>query len=352
MNIVSYLLWAPVLLLLPSGAGYAVCRLLSLRPNPAKSYLVGCFTQWAFFQVVTIPMTLLKLRFTWLVAAACVFMGVLCVLGVRWWLRDRKTRAPRRREHRDYADWFALGLLVLGYAAMTAAMIFLQYENQDDWQFVVLSVDIVRTDSLFTVYFGTGNPVTDLTAIADQNFVRFILSPWAAYVAWAAKITGTHPTIMAHTVLPHALTLGMLCAYWLLADHYFKKSLFARCSFVFLAFLVNVYSGYTTYTAESFSVLRIWQGKAVVAGLGIPALYLFLAWIYDEPDRWSRYLLLYMGCLAVCLMSSMGIILGGILTGGCGLAYGILKKKVSVALKIWLGTLVCLSFYGLYLLLV
>ena len=49
----------------------------------------------------------------------------------------------------------------------------------------------------------------------------------------------------------------------------------------------------------------------------------------------------------MCLMSGMGIIISGIMTGAIGLTYGIIKKKISVSLKIWIGTLIPLVYYGI-----
>jgi hypothetical protein len=54
--------------------------------------------------------------------------------------------------------------------------------------------------------------------------------------------------------------------------------------------------------------------------------------------------------LAVCFMSAMGIILGSILCGAFGLAYGIQYRSLSVALKIWGAVAICLVYVGIMML--
>ena len=57
-----------------------------------------------------------------------------------------------------------------------------------------------------------------------------------------------------------------------------------------------------------------------------------------------------MAMLAMCFMSAMGIILGSILCGAFGLAYGIRYRSFPVALKIWGAVAICLVYIGVMML--
>ena len=92
------------------------------------------------------------------------------------------------------------------------------------------------------------------------------------------------------------------------------------------------------------------QGKAVVAGIGIPVMRLALTIIPDWAKRWRSCLYEYMVTLAMCFMSAMGIILGSILSGAFGLAYGIQHRSLPVALKTWGGVFICLVYVSVMML--
>ena len=52
---------------------------------------------------------------------------------------------------------------------------------------------------------------------------------------------------------------------------------------------------------------------------------------------------------AADLPATMGIMLGGAMCGGIGLVYAILKKKPTLALRIWIGLAICLVYFTAYI---
>lgn len=340
-------LWILFLLMIPTFIGYFTCHVLKLKKNVATTYLFGNMTQWAVLQIIGVPMVLLRTSFTFLTIVYSVILGGLCVAGILLWIRhknDPKNRIEKKKL--EYQDIFALVLMIAGYIALAVMLAIKQHTDHDDSRFVVNAVDIVRTDTMFLTNPATGLPITDFF---KQELVRDVFSPNAVYIAYVARMTGTHATIMAHSVLVQSLMLCVLAVYWLLGDTFFKKSVFSKASFVFLAFLTMVYGCYTGYPAQAFTLFRIWQGKAAIAAFGIPAVFLVCSWIYDEPTDWKKCILLYIVILAMCQFSTMGIMLGGAMCGGIGLAYAILKKKPTMALRIWIGFAICLVYFTAYI---
>ena len=95
------------------------------------------------------------------------------------------------------------------------------------------------------------------------------------------------------------------------------------------------YSEFNGWTAEGYLLERIWQGKSVVASIGIPYIILLLFELYDEK---KKTVLFEIGIVntGVCLLSNMGVLFGIVLVGVFGLVYGLLKKDWKWMIFTWL----------------
>jgi hypothetical protein len=148
-------------------------------------------------------------------------------------------------------------------------------------------------------------------------------------------------------VLQQSLMLGMLAAYWLLADHFFPENLFAKCGIVILVFLMIIFGDHVA-VLENVALWRIWQGKAVLAAIGVPFGFWAGARIADRPKAWKPYLLFYIVMLGFCFLSITGYLLGMLMCAGFGAAYGIRNKSGWVTLKCCLPMVFFLGYYLVY----
>ena len=338
---------------MPVLAGYFVCRLLALEAGLAKSFFVGMLTEWTIIELISVPAAFLQIRFTVVFIILTVICLALCLGVVICFIKDRSDivksllgeeasgdgKSAIGKMKAD--DWFAFLFMwaIVITIAVTAARV--QHQDFDDATFVVNAVDIVRTDSFYRT-----NPETGI--ISDTLLSRNrqdLITSWSTYIAYVSKLTGTHCTIMAHSVLPQMLMLLVLAVYWLLSEVLFDKKVFNRSAFAAIAFLVIVYGCYSDWNANAFFLLRLWQGKAVVGSVGIPALFLTAAWIYDKDNSRKTYIPYYLTCISICMMSGSGVMAGALITGAAGVVYGALKKSWKVMLGMWLGTLICGCFF-------
>ena len=350
MSVISGLLWVVMLLLVPVCAGYTLCRWFRMPVGLHNCYLTGWLGEWALIQLLCIPMTLLKTGFTPLMWAITLAMTLLGAAGAFLFIRERKSK-PNRKPGKAKPGWngadvFALAVLIAGCLCLAVTCTQLQHIDDDDSRYVVMAMDIEHTDRLFLTDYGTGQPLTGFEGTLGHD----IFSPWVVCMAYVARMTATPVTIVAHTVLPQAWLLCLISVYWAVAERLFGNKRFEKYAMVFLALLVCAYSGRSSMAAEGYFLRRSWQGKAVVAGIGIPAMYLALTAIPDRAKQWRPYLYEYMVTLAMCFMSAMGIILGSILCGAFGLAYGLQRRSLPVALKTWGGLLICLVYVGVMML--
>lgn len=346
MNAWNVLMSVLTLVAVPTGAGYAVCAFCRARRSVAACFLGGTFAMWALIQCVSVPMTLLRLGFVPLVWVVSALIGALCLLGVAGYARDRSSKragkgVPGPKTWKP-EEVIALAALVAGYLYLAWNCASYQHVNLDDSRFVVTAVDIENTNRLYLTDYGTGNAMSAFAGPMRHD----LFSPWAVYMALVARLTSTPVAVVAHSVIPQQLILCALSAWLLLSGQLFRNRRFEQYGATLLILLLTLYTKTTGYTAESFFLRRSWQGKSVVANVGIPTLYLALTGRKQRKRRWRPYLPIYIVALAMCLMSAMGIIMCCLLCGAFGLAHGIRSRSAAVALKTWGGALICVGYVG------
>lgn len=330
-----------ILLLIPLLAGNGFLSLFKLQKNLAGMYLSGLVLIWAITQLVAVPLILLRQSFTMAFTVITVLVALCCVFGIY-----KNKFFVWKRPGLRLTEWAAVAVTLLCVAGLLFITLVTQHTDADDSRFVVNAVDMLRTDTMLLTNPATGSPLE----IWEGELIKDVTAPWAVFIAWCAKLTGTHATVMAHTVLPQILLLAAVSVWWMLSEVFFKKELTYRCMFMALVILLNVYGHFSVYSEEVFLLTRIWQGKAVVAGIGIPAAYLVGCRIYQGEGR-GDYVLLILLNLAMCLMSGMGLIIGILMLGCMGLVYGIAKKNRKICAVFWLGCIPNIVYYVIHVIL-
>lgn len=324
------------LLFIPVFVGSVVVRWSGIDKSLTNSYIFGFVSIWALIQLITVPLVLLKADFR-----VVVLLVIVWIVGMIAYSVHKKCCPQMMIETQTTGQKGAVIAMLFMIAAVMITSLLLQHTDADDSRFVVNAVDIIKTNKMFL-----SNPATgEFLGIWKGELTKDVTSPWAVYIAFLSKITGIHPTIMAHTIMPISLLVMAYCVFWLLSKEFFGQDITSRSFFVIVMVLLNVYGYYSLYGAETFMMTRIWQGKAVVASVGIPILLLEFLWIYKENNRKRLYCVLYMTQFALCLMSGMGIVIGAIMAGCYGLIYGISKKNWKMILLIWLSALPNVVFY-------
>ncbi len=336
--LINIILSVCLLIIVPFIIGGVACDGLKLQNGIAKNYVIGTISIWGLCQLISVPVILLKGSFLWIVAIMSACIVITCFYGL---LNKKYKICFEGLKTEKWYEMAAFVIMFLAVGCLVGLNILLQHMDADDSRFVVNAVDILRTNRLFLFDPATG----ENTDIWMGELVKDITSPWAVYIAFCAKLTGFHPTIMAHTILPVALLLLTCGVYWLLSEELIGSDKVYRCMFVCFVILISIYGYYSLYSAEAFMMTRIWQGKSVVACACIPMFFLFSMWIYKEYEKKQLYALLLMLSTAMCLLSGMGIIIGAMMSGCIGLAYGIGKKSIRVAGGIWLSAVPGAFFY-------
>ena len=113
--------------------------------------------------------------------------------------------------------------------------------------------------------------------------------------------------------------------------------------------IVNMYFTNSEQTQAVFLLTRIWQGKAVVAGIMIPFLCYLMMLLCQLSVEKQIYYLLFLTDIACCLLSGMGIFLSAIVIGVLGLYIAITKKRFQMILKIALSCIPTILYGIVYI---
>jgi hypothetical protein len=298
-------------------------------------YLLGNILMYAVFQVIAVPEIFLKRKFSEVVVIWCVVTGILLVISIISLVRHFHINRIKQNITDTVKSTFVrekIGENILTTVVAIAAVLVVgwqmwayyhyMYLDEDDSRYVVVANDAYDSDEMFTIDYETGDATEEYTPVRD------LISPWSIYIALLSKLVGIYPTIVAHTILPVFLVLMAYCAYWLIADVLFKGKLLSCFTVVLVAAIANMEFGNSVYTEGVFLLTRVWQGKAVVAGIMIPVMiYLMYVTHYKEKRRVMCYVLLGLADAAMCLMSGIGIFFAGIMIAVYGVWSVIMSKR-------------------------
>lgn len=386
------------MLVLPSIGGIPICTLIKTRCTMPSAFMLGLLSEFAFCQLLFVPLVLLRLSFTaasnvfLLFVIAMAFLGAYVIWKFPGQSRSVKelpvqahkmqSEAPQSQpekaeelqsqtvqaegpqgqkakthpSHGHQVHTHALSKKwtfadVFVFAGMLALIVFilyntiiLQHTDNDDSRFVVNAVDMIRTNKLFLTDPATGASLS----YWKGELAKDVTSPWAIYPACIARWTGIRAVAAFHSLIPVQVVILASAVYYALAERLFPGERTSKAMFVIFVWMVNLYGYYSLFCSETFLMTRGWQGKSIVAGVGIPAMLMLFLDIYRDITKRSSYVLLMLLNLAMCLLSGMGIIIGAILVASFTIVYAIDKK--SFRLILW-GLLVCMPnavYYAIY----
>lgn len=324
------------MLFVPAMAGAVICKVFKLGVNVPKSLLTGYIFMWTVLEVVAIPVAWYKKPFDFVVYAVYISAMLLAAAGtvvvllsadrIKGKLSGYKKAFVEKERKDTIFNVVVFSVMILAVLIFIVHHALYTHCDADDSRFVTNAVDIVRSNAILQTDPTTGGPMIPLYG----DFSKDIVSHWMVFFAYLGKVCNVSPVIAAHSYLPVVIYMMVFGTYWMIAGEIYKNKIFERSAMVIIALVVIVFGGYSTHGMEMVTMVRIWQGKAVVASLGIATLiYLFFR-IYKEPAKLSLYVLLFMTNISMGLMSGMGIIIAPIMTACYGIVYVFATKKFRV----------------------
>lgn len=331
MIFITALLITLLMIVLPCVLGRIIAELSGLYTDDifekyGFSYIMGHVFMWAVFQLVAVPLILAKSRL-WVVTVlwmllliTAVIIGIMCLRKKGKASVETTAKTPKK----ESKIWLVFSLMLTVSIVGYQCYMYFAYTHidNDDARFVVNAVDAYEKGTMFL-----SNPANgSFMGTWVGELVKDVNSPWSIYIAMISKLLDIYPTIFAHTVYPVFLLIGGYAAYYLLAKLIFDDRIKSVLMTAVVA-TINMSFGDSVYNQSYFTIVRIWQGKAVVAGVLIPFLTFMLMRLYKDHEKKANYVLIFLVNIAMCLMSGMGIFFSGILTGVCGLWFVLINKN-------------------------
>ena len=303
-----------LLLMIPVAAG---CMFLK-KEEPfsiTEAYVNGYLSVFAMTELLLLPCIFFKrsLSFLFLLFTGCCVL--MAVIGIRKLIKKKEALAGLfliqdfafsniRKQLRERV--FLIGaILLMGVQFLTGVL--WHRPDADDAFYVAAAVTDLYENSVFQVSPYTG-------ALYKHFPTRYVLSPFPDFLAVVSRFCrNLHPAILAHTFFPVFFGLLAYAVQRMISKKLFpgekkKQDLYL----FFIAFLI-CFSCVSVYNAGTFQMIRLWQGKALIASALLPALVYYSVEVILEKK--GSVLFLLMVDIACCLPSSMGVVLSGIVLG-------------------------------------
>lgn len=296
----------------------------------SELFLHGYILLFAVMEILVLPMILLKMPLHILTSVYGILAAGFAAGGLLLWKKKNSSKnLLGNMERPSIYFWMAVLVIVL-QVLMCAAM---AHMDADDCFYVAAATTDVHTDSIFAVDPYTGCEYRVLPR-------RYVLSPFPVFLAVASRLSGgMHPAVMAHMVFPVIFLPMAYMVQYCLAEKMFSGERKAKDIYLLLTACICSFSGYSVYNTGNFQMVRIWQGKAVLASVLLPYLLYLCISIFFEEKRKNSWTALFLTNISCCLLSSMGIILAPLMTGCFLVASFVMQREWKTAAK---GLLCCL----------
>ncbi len=307
-----------------------------LQKTPAMTYVCGWFVSFFLFELTAVPFILLELRFTVLVIVYTCIVAVVLLLSLwqgrqLWRCYLEEIRQIREMPLHVKLGWCVFFLIVL--FQMAYAVVY-EYYDGDDAYYIATSVITNTFDTMYLrdAYTGYIYPLD----------VRHAFSPTPIYQAWLSRLSGIAPAVVAHSVLAPVWLGFMYCVYGQIASRLLWNRKNYKPIFMILLAIWFMYGNISLYTTETFAMTRIWQGKGLMAGMVLPAMFLCLLYLAQESVSQGMWLLFVCVCLSAVFATSVAFMVIPTITGIAAVMIGIKKKSIRYGADLFLCCVPCL----------
>ncbi len=236
--------------------------------------------------------------------------------------------------------FFALLLFQMVMAVVMASF------DGDDAYYVVESLLAQQADVMNTIL-----PYTGTSTSLDIRHALAVITMWIAFVA---KESGIHATVLSHSVMPLFIIPLVYLVYVEIGRVLFRERQQVIPGFMIIVSFLLMFGNVSIYTPATFLLMRTWQGKAIVANLVFPMIFWIFLWMFEEskgkipPNRkekeweqprrdWCPWIELFFVNMLSGACSSMGVIFGSGLIALLTLILLLYTRKI----KVIFGALLC-----------
>ncbi len=378
-GIPSLLLW---LIIVPFCVGLLVNFILPRsRRTIGITFILGYLVYMGIFEVVAIT-CMIKVTFSAFTYCRRIFIGIVLVLAVLGIVRSvmkvmngeksylaifpgeahadvydlMSPRSDPKFYKLDYSKeslvYWGIFFVILAFQ-MVMSVVMASFDG-DDAYYVVESLLAQQVDVMNTIL-----PYTGTSTSLDIRHALAVITMWIAFVA---KQSGIHATIVSHSVMPLFFIPLVYLVYVEIGRVLFRARQQIIPVFMIIVSFLLMFGNVSIYTPATFFLMRTWQGKALVSNLVFPLIIWIFLWMFEEfkavapPNRkekeweqprrdWCPWIELFFINMLSGTCSSMGVIFGSGLIALLTLVLLIYTRKF----KVILGAVLCVIPNIIYL---
>ena len=293
-----------ILLIIPELVGLFILRFFKKEnTNLILAFIVGYLTEFAVCQLIAVPYIYLEKTLTELINVLAIIFGSISVLSIVINLTNVKNIVISCFNYIKKMPKLLSILVVILIGLQVYSFVGYMHIDDDDSFYVGTATVSVQTDSLFKYSAATGEENV------ENQLSRYRLGPFPIYLAVISKIIDIHPAIVAHTIMPIVFVPLVYMIYGLIGNELFNKDKKRVHYFLMIMSIINIWGNYSVRTTFSFFLIRIWQGKALLASMILPLIILLFIKAEENNYKFNYCLLLFITILAGNLTTTMGIAL-------------------------------------------
>ena len=329
--------------IVPAFAGVCFLRKKEEGVSVIQALICGYAYMFALAEVLCLLMMCLKTSLHLLAIVFGAVMAATAAVGAFRFAASLKHR-PVKKKH-ELKDYLFLAAAVIIVAAISVYVSVNIHYDADDAFYVAMAVTERYSDTVYSV-----NPYTGLEYTVIP--IRYVLSQYPTLLAvFSVLCGGIDPAVLAHAGYPLVLIPLAFIVWYAVSGYLFPDEPRSQGMFTAMCAAVVWFAGYSIYSDGMFLLGRLWQGKGTVAGIWLPMLLYLGIKILVEKDSEIPGYVLFFAVIGICMLSTMGFILGP-LTVGCLTLYGAVSRKSA---RVLLTGVLCvtpaIALAGSYLLL-
>lgn len=305
-------------LIVPVLLGLLVTRFFKKEKNDILfAIVIGYIIEFAICEIISILMIFMEKSYNALLLTYLSIITLLSIISFILNLKRIKEIIKVNFEEIKKLPKLLSVICILLISFQIYQYVFYTHIDDDDAFYVGTATTSIQTNSLYKYSSTTGG------TSGEQNLMRYRLGPFPLYLAINSSILNTHPAIVAHVMFPIFFVPLVYIIYYLIGKHIFKENKESAILLVIFINILKIWGCYSIRTSQTFFLFRIWQGKAILASMILPLVWLLFMKANDNNFNFITCFLLFLTILAGNLTTTMGIGLTPITLMSLSLAYEI-----------------------------
>lgn len=344
-NILYLLLYC---LVIPFILGLLWIRKMKYLNSVAMSVVAGTITMFVVFEVIAVPLILLKqpfhlLLYSWK-GVVWLLVIVSSIFNIKTFRQIFKGKLKNIfiKNRTEKFIWMAVFILIVFQIYMPVGHM---RTDTDDARFVAEAMEAYELDTMLQYHPITGEFLGEPIGEMQKD----VASPFPIFMALMGALLRLPPAIAVHIFFPILFILMAYVVYYLLGNYFLHGNSKYTALFLFFLSLIHCFAYESIYAAGYTLLAVIWQGRSVLAMVIMPLIWLLLMQMMDtDTVQVTDYLFLICSVTAGVMTSSMAIELLPILVGTYALIIGFKKKKLKSALLTFTCVIPCMIGYIIF----